>query len=627
MPAENAAIEKGVPPAEWTYRNIDAMRAQMKPLGFSIDWSREFATCDPEYYGQQQALFLDMLDGRARHPQGGGGELGPGRHDRARQRAGDRRQGLALGGAGRAARARRSGSSSISDMAEELLDALDGLEAWPEKVRIDAAQLDRQEPRACSSASRRGGRRRGFESLEVYTTRPDTLWGASFAAVSPEHPLAKALEGDPAVAAFLAECRRMGTSEEELETAEKKGYDTGIRVVHPFDPAWELPVYIANFILMDYGTGAIFGCPAHDQRDLDFARKYGLPVIDVFAPPGSEARVGERGLRAAEGRGGRVPAPGGGRAADDRRGGGRRRHRLLRGAGRRAGRDQVPPARLGAQPRSGSGAARSRSCTARPAASCRSGARTCRCACPTTRPSTSRATRWSGIRPGRRLICPECGGPARRETDTMDTFVDSSWYFARFTAPRAATPTVMADADYWMNVDQYIGGIEHAILHLLYSRFFARAMRITGPSAGEGDRAVQRALHPRDGDARDLRDARGGRAAGLARAGGGGARRGGGAAAGRDAGRDRRLDQDVEVEEERGRPRRHHRPLRGGHRALVRALRQPARPRRGVDRRRRRGGAPASRAGVAAGARDLGGGGGARTTRGWCGRRTGRSAT
>ena len=238
----------------------------------------------------------------------------------------------------------------ISDMAEELLDALDGLDAWPEKVRT----MQRNwigKSRGLQFGFETRGAPAGFETLEVYTTRPDTLWGASFAAVSPEHPLAKALEGDPKVAAFLAECRQIGTSEEELETAEKKGFDTGIRVVHPLDPSRELPVWIANFILMDYGTGAIFGCPAHDQRDLDFARKYGLPVIDVFAAPGSAERVGKRGLRPAQGRAGRVPAARWrATGVDDRRGGDRRRHRLLRGARHRPRRHQVPAARLGPLP-------------------------------------------------------------------------------------------------------------------------------------------------------------------------------------------------------------------------------------------------------------------------------------
>ena len=426
LPAENAAIEQGVPPADWTYRNIDAMRAQMKPLGFSIDWSREFATCDPEYYGQQQALFLDMLDGRPRHPQGGGGELGPGRHDRARQRAGDRRQGLALRRAGRAPRARPV--------------VLHASPTWPRSCSTRSTGW-RPGPRRCALMQRnwigksRGlqfgfetrGAPAGFEALEVYTTRPDTLWGASFAAISPEHPLAQALEGDPAVAAFLAECRRLGTSEEDLETAEKKGYDTGIRVVHPFDPSWELPVYIANFILMDYGTGAIFGCPAHDQRDLDFARKYGLPVIDVFAAPGSDARVEAEAYVPPRGETGRVPAPGGRRAADDRAT--RPSTPPSPSARRRGSGAGVTKFRLrdwGLSAASASGAARSRSSTAP----------TCgvvpekRENLPVRLPDDA-----TFDRPGNALdhhptwaqtTCPHCGGPARRETDTMDTFVDSS---------------------------------------------------------------------------------------------------------------------------------------------------------------------------------------------------------
>ena len=200
---------------------------------------------------------------------------------------------------------------SISDMAEELLAALDGLDAWPEKVRADAAQLDRQEPRAAVPL-RDAGAPAGFEELEVYTTRPDTLFGASFAAISPDHPLARALEADPEVAAFVAECRRLGTSEEDIETAEKMGFDTGIRVVHPFDPAWEMPVYIANFILMDYGTGAIFGCPAHDQRDLDFARKYGLPVVGRLRRTPAPARGSAPRPTSRRGASGRVPTPGAG---------------------------------------------------------------------------------------------------------------------------------------------------------------------------------------------------------------------------------------------------------------------------------------------------------------------------
>ena len=290
LPAENAAIEKGVPPGEWTYQNIAAMRAQMKPLGLSIDWSREIATCDPDYYGQQQALFLDMLAAglvtrKAAVVNWDPVDMTVLANEQVIDGKGWR------SGAPVERRDLVQWFFKISDMAEELLEALDGLEHWPEKVRtMQRNWIGRS--RGLQFGFETKGAPGGFESLEVYTTRPDTLWGATFAAVSPEHPLAKALEGDPAVAAFLAECRALGTSEEEIETAEKKGYDTGIKVKHPFDPAWELPVYIANFILMDYGTGAIFGCPAHDQRDLDFARKYGLPVVDVFAAPDSEARVG-----------------------------------------------------------------------------------------------------------------------------------------------------------------------------------------------------------------------------------------------------------------------------------------------------------------------------------------------
>ncbi|HET9069577.1 MAG TPA: leucine--tRNA ligase, partial [Amaricoccus sp.] len=476
-PAENAAIERGGHPADWTYGNIADMRAQMQPLGFSIDWSREFATCDPEYYGQQQALFLDMLAAglvtrKAAVVNWDPVDMTVLANEQVIDGKGWR------SGAPVERRELTQWFFRISDMAEELLDALDGLAHWPEKVRIMQRNwIGKSRGLQFSFATR--GAPKGHETLEVYTTRPDTLWGASFAAVSPEHPLARALEGDPAVAAFLAECRRMGTSEEDLETAEKKGFDTGIRVVHPFDPGWELPVYIANFILMDYGTGAIFGCPAHDQRDLDFARKYGLPVIDVFATPGSEARVGTEAyvpprtetvefLRPVAGE--RLMT---GEAAVDAAiafceaegiGRGVTKFRLRDwGLSRQrfwgcpipvlhcAGCGIVPEKRENLPVRLPDDATFDKPGN------------------PLERHPT-----WA------KAVCPSCGGPARRETDTMDTFVDSSWYFARFTAPRAATPTVIEDADYWMNVDQYIGGIEHAILHLLYSRFFARAMKLTG---------------------------------------------------------------------------------------------------------------------------------------------------
>ena len=283
MPAENAAMEKGVHPGTWTYRNIADMRAQMLPLGLSIDWSREFATCDPEYYGQQQAMFIDMMAKGLVYRKNAVVNWDPvDRTVLANEQVIDGR-----GWRSNAAVERRELTQwffKISDYSAELLAALDGLTNWPEKVRL----MQRNwigKSRGLQFAFSTVAAPDAFDRLEVYTTRPDTLMGASFAAISPDHPLARHLERhDPAVAAFVAECRKVGTSEAALEKAEKRGLDTGIRVRHPFDTAWELPVYIANFVLMEYGTGAIFGCPAHDQRDFDFAVKFGLPIPPVFAP-------------------------------------------------------------------------------------------------------------------------------------------------------------------------------------------------------------------------------------------------------------------------------------------------------------------------------------------------------
>jgi leucyl-tRNA synthetase len=486
MPAENAAIEKGVPPAEWTYQNIATMRSQMQPMGFSIDWSREFATCDPEYYGQQQALFLDMLDAglvtrKAAVVNWDPVDMTVLANEQVIDGKGWR------SGAPVERRELVQWFFKITDMADELLAAIDGLDAWPEKVRI----MQRNwigKSRGLQFRFDTIGAPPGLETLEVFTTRPDTLWGATFAAIAPDHPLAKALEAkDPAVAAFVAECRHAGTSEAAIESAEKRGIDTGVRVIHPLDPAIELPVWVANFVLMDYGTGAIFGCPAHDQRDLDFVRRYGLPVIDVFAPRDSDARVGDEAL---------VPPKT--EPVDYLR--------PVTGPGRMTGEEAVEAAIDFCEARGiGAGVTKFRlrdwgisrqrywgcpipvihcpACGTVPEA---------RANLPVRLPDDV-----SFDRPGNPLehhptwaatTCPRCGGPARRETDTMDTFVDSSWYFARFTAPRAETPTSLPEADYWMNVDQYIGGVEHAILHLLYSRFFARAMQLTGhlpPKASE----------------------------------------------------------------------------------------------------------------------------------------------
>ena len=478
MPAENAAMERGGHPKDWTYANIADMRAQMKPLGLSIDWSREFATCDVDYYGQQQAMFLDMLAAGLVYRKAAVVNWDPvDMTVLANEQVID-------------GRGWRSGALverkeltqwffKISDFAGELLAALEGLEHWPEKVRTMQANWIGQS-RGLQFAFETVGAPEGFDRLEVYTTRPDTLMGASFAAISPDHPLAKALEAaNPEMAAFIAQCRKGGTTEEAIETAEKIGLDTGIRVKHPLDPNWELPVWIANFILMDYGTGAIFGCPAHDQRDLDFARKYGLPINPVFVAQDTE----EAPLSEAF-----VPLKS-------------ETVRYVRGfAGQsvQTGEEAVASAIAFAEAQGwGQGVTKYRlrdwglsrqrywGCPI-PVVHCPA------CGVVPEKKENLPVQLPDDVtfdRPGNPLdrhptwrdcTCPTCGAPAKRETDTMDTFVDSSWYYARFTAPHAATPTVAEEADYWMNVDQYIGGIEHAILHLLYSRFFARAMAQTG---------------------------------------------------------------------------------------------------------------------------------------------------
>ncbi|NOE35015.1 leucine--tRNA ligase [Ruegeria sp. HKCCD7318] len=475
MPAENAAMAIGGHPKDWTYGNIADMRGQMKPLGLSIDWSREFATCDPEYYGQQQALFLDMLEAGLVYRKNAVVNWDPVDMTVLANEQVENGRGWRSG----ALVERRELTQwffKISDYSEELLDALDTLDNWPAKVRL------MQENWIGKSRGLQFGFERtdGGDPITVYTTRPDTLLGASFVGISPDHPIAKQLEAEnPEVAKFVAECRKGGTTEEAIETAEKLGYDTGIRVKHTLDPNWELPVWIANFILMDYGTGAIFACPAHDQRDLDFCRKYDLPVIDTFfaldddtpvdkiafVPPKTEkVRWVNHFAGLTEATGDEAINATVDFAESAGWGEGVTKYRL---------RDW--------------GLSRQRywGCPI-PVVHCDS------CGVVPEKKENLPVRLPDDVtfdKPGNPLdrhptwrdcACPKCGAPAKRETDTMDTFVDSSWYFARFTAPRAETPTDPAEAEYWMNVDQYIGGIEHAILHLLYSRFFARAMNITG---------------------------------------------------------------------------------------------------------------------------------------------------
>ncbi len=482
MPAENAAMASGGHPKTWTYDNIDVMRGQMKPLGLSIDWSREFATCDPDYYGQQQALFLDMLDAGLVYRKPAIVNWDPvDMTVLANEQVIDGKGWRS--GAEVERKELTQWAFAISDMAEDLLDSLSKLDKWPEKVRLMQENWIGKS-RGLQMTFKLSAPTHGHEGIEVYTTRPDTLRGASFIAVAPEHPLAKALaEDDAELAAFAADVRKGGTTEEALEKAEKRGYDTGLTVENPLGGT--LPVWVANFVLMDYGTGAIFGCPAHDQRDLDFAIAYGLPADPAFKPVDADALeiAGEAYVPSKT----EVvhyhfdkPFP-----LKDKR-------------DFATGQEAIDAAIDWAEAQGiGTGKTQFRlrdwglsrqrywGCPI-PVVHCD----TCGVVpekkenLPVTLPDDvtfdvpgnplDRHPTW------RDVPCPKCGAAAKRETDTMDTFVDSSWYFARFTAPHAATPTDLDDAAYWMNVDQYIGGIEHAILHLLYSRFFARAMGKTG---------------------------------------------------------------------------------------------------------------------------------------------------
>ena len=478
MPAENAAMASGGHPKDWTYANIAHMRDQMKPLGLSIDWSREFATCDPEYYGQQQALFLDMLASDLVYRKNAVVNWDP--EDMtvlANEQVIDGKGWRS--GAEVERRELTQWFFKISDMAGELRGALENLDNWPAKVRLMQENWIGQSRGLQFSFSLINGPD-GRDGIEVYTTRPDTLLGASFVGISPDHPLAKQLEKDNAdLAAFNAECRKGSTTEEALEKADKMGFDTGLRVRHPFDTSWELPVYVANFILMDYGTGAIFGCPAHDQRDFDFATKYDLPITPVYLPDANsttdltEAYVPAKTDVVTYVKGFAGEAQQTGAAAVDAA------IAFCEGEGVGQGKTQYRLRDWGLSRQ------RYWGCPI-PVVHCDA------CGVVPERKENLPIRLPDDVSfdiPGNPLDrhptwrdcdCPSCGKPAQRETDTMDTFVDSSWYYSRFTSPNATTPIDSDEAAYWMNVDQYIGGIEHAILHLLYSRFFARAMHITG---------------------------------------------------------------------------------------------------------------------------------------------------
>jgi leucyl-tRNA synthetase len=480
LPAENAAIERGAHPAAWTWENIAAMRTQLQSMGLSLDWEREIATCDPSYYRHEQKMFLDFLEAGLAYRRESWVNWDPVENTvLANEQVIDGRGWRS--GAPVERRKLAQWFLRITEYADDLLEALKTLDRWPDRVRLMQENWIGRSVGARVQWRLVPGR---ADSLEVFTTRPDTLFGASFCAIAPDHPLAAEVAARlPAVADFIAEARRSGTSEAVIETQEKRGVDTGLRAVHPLDPARTVPVWIANFVLMEYGTGAIFGCPAHDQRDFEFARAYGLPVIPVLWPAGTVRPDGEAMTEAFIGAddaphdwdiGPLTPdGPIGIEAAKDiaiaaleARGAGERQVRFrLRDWGVSRQRYWGCPIPVIHCPACG--------IVPVPAADL-----------PVTLPEDvtfdvpgnplDRHPTW------KHTLCPGCGAAATRETDTFDTFFESSWYFARFCSPHSDQAFERADVDRWLPVDQYVGGVEHAVLHLLYSRFFTRALKRCG---------------------------------------------------------------------------------------------------------------------------------------------------
>jgi len=473
LPAENAAIAGKTHPADWTSENIATMRAQLQRMGFSYDWSREIATCHPEYYRHEQKMFLDFLAAGLAYRKESWVNWDPVEHTvLANEQVIDGR-----GWRSDAPVEKRLLSQwflRITAYSDELLEALGKLDRWPERVRLMQEHwIGRSEGARVSFPI--AGR---DDAVEVFTTRPDTLYGASFLALSPHHPLARQLAAsDPALAEFVAECDRLGTSEAAIEAAEKRGYSTGLDAVHPLDPKRAVPIYIANFVLMEYGTGAVFGCPAHDQRDLDFARKYRLPVIPVVLPPGEDPKsfTVDDTAYVDDGTVFNSDFLDGLSVPEAKRKVGERLEQLGRGQRTIAYRLRdwgvsrqrywgcpipiihCPDCGIVPVPEDDLPVELPRDATFDAPGN------------PLDRHPT-----WKHV------ACPYCNSPAIRETDTFDTFMDSSWYFLRFCSARAAVAFDRAAAEYWMPVDQYIGGVEHAVLHLLYSRFFMRALKQCG---------------------------------------------------------------------------------------------------------------------------------------------------
>jgi leucyl-tRNA synthetase len=484
LPAENAAIERKVAPKAWTYDNIAAMKKQLRSIGLSLDWSREFATCDPGYYKHQQKLFLDFLKaGLAEREQRKINWDPVDMTVLANEQVIDGRGWRS--GAVVELREMKQWVFKITKYSQELLDALDHLDRWPDKVRtMQRNWIGRSEGMLVRFALAPSTAPSGETELKVFTTRHDTLFGAKFMAIAADHPLAAAAAlKNKKLADFIAETKRHGTAQEIIDTAEKLGFDTGIKAMHPFDPSWKLPVYVANFVLMDYGTGAIFGCPAHDQRDLDFVNKYGLGNTPVVCPEGQDPKSFVITDTAYDGDGRMINS----RFLDGMTIAQAKEEVATRLEATSLGNLPVGERKVNFRLRDW-GISRQRywGCPI-PVIHCE--------ACgvvpvPTKDLPVVLPEDVTFDKPGNALdhhptwkhvACPQCGVKATRETDTMDTFVDSSWYFARFTDPWNETaPTTPAVADRMMPVDQYIGGVEHAILHLLYSRFFTRAMKATG---------------------------------------------------------------------------------------------------------------------------------------------------
>jgi leucyl-tRNA synthetase len=484
LPAENAAIERKVAPKAWTYENIAAMKKQLQTMGLSLDWSREFATCDPSYYRHQQKMFLDFMKAGLAEREKRKINWDPvDMTVLANEQVIDGRGWRS--GALVEQREMNQWVFKITKYSQELLDALDTLDRWPDKVRLMQRNwIGRSEGLLVRFALDPATAPNGESELRIFTTRPDTLFGAKFMAIAPDHPLAQAAAlKNPKLAEFITETKRHGTAQEIIDTAEKQGFDTGIKAVHPFDPDWKLPVYVANFVLMEYGTGAIFGCPAHDQRDLDFVNKYNLGNTPVVCPEGQDPATFIITTTAYDGDGRMINS----RFLDGMTIDQAKEDVARRLEGTVRGNMPVAERQVNFRLRDW-GISRQRywGCPI-PIIHCP----TCDVVpvpdkdLPVVLPEDV-----TFDKPGNALdhhptwkhvTCPQCGGKAQRETDTMDTFVDSSWYFARFTDPwNENAPTTPAVVNRMMPVDQYIGGVEHAILHLLYSRFFTRAMKATG---------------------------------------------------------------------------------------------------------------------------------------------------